>query len=58
MEDLKEQLRQFLNEKDMRLFQAAKLLKCSVGTLSKFLNDKTNPNPRIEYRIKKLIEGK
>ena len=55
MEELRKRLRQFLNERDMRLFQAANLLKCSVGTLSKFLNGKTNPNSRIEYRIKKLI---
>jgi len=57
MDDLKKEFRQFLNEKDMRLTEAAKLLKCSVGTISKFLLGKSMPNERTAYKIRKLIEG-
>lgn len=55
MEELIKEFRQFLNERDMRLAQASILLRCSTGTLSKFLNGKTKPQDRILYRIKQLI---
>jgi len=55
MEELKQKLRQFLNEKDMRLEKAAILIDCSVSFLSRFLNSKTNPNERNLYKIKKFL---
>ena len=55
MDNLRKEFRQYLNEKDMRLTQAAKLLQCSVGAISKFLLGKTRPNERTAYKIRKLI---
>lgn len=55
MNNLRKDFRQYLNEKDMRLTQAAKLLECSIGAISKFLNGKTMPNERTAYKIRQLI---
>lgn len=55
MDELRKSLRQFLNEKDMSLEKASLYFGCSVGALSKFLNDKNKgkPNERTLYKIRK-----
>jgi len=58
LEKLRQELRDFLNKNDLRLEQASNRSGVSVGSLSKFLNGKSNPNARTEYKIRKLIEGK
>jgi len=53
MEELRKKLRDFLNEKDMPLGRASVYFDCSTGALSKFLNNKVNPNERTLYKIRK-----
>ena len=55
IEDLRKKTRQFLNEKDWPLEKGAVHFKCSIGTLSNFLNEKTKPHSRTLYRIEKYL---
>jgi len=53
MEELRTKLREFLNEKDLGLEKASVYFGLSTGFLSKFLNEKTNPNERNLHKIRK-----
>jgi len=55
MEKLREQLKQFIFDRNMTLETASKFFDLSIGTLSKFINDRQNLNQRNEYRVRKLI---
>lgn len=57
IEETRKKVRQFLNERDWPLEIGAKHFKCSIGTLSNFLNGKTNPHSRTLYKIEKALEG-
>jgi transcriptional regulator with XRE-family HTH domain len=52
-QELRTKLREFLNEKNMGLEKAAIYFDLSTAFLSKFLNDKTNPNERNLHKIRK-----
>jgi hypothetical protein len=59
MDAIRREFEDFLNRKDMNLSIASALTERSVGTLSKFLNNKIKkPHDRTLYRIKKLTECK
>lgn len=53
MEELRKTLRQFLDERDMRLVKASGYFGCCPATLVNFLNGKHIPNARTIYKIKK-----
>lgn len=55
LNSLRQNLRNFLNERDMTLVEASIISKCSPATLSLFLNGKNNINERTKYKIKKLL---
>jgi len=56
LETIRQKLRQHRNENDLRLQEISLDIGVSVGTLSKFLSDKTNPNERTRYKIEKYLK--
>lgn len=55
MDELRKRLIDFLNEKDLTLAKAGVLFDCTAATLSKIINQKTVPNRRTEYKLRKIL---
>ena len=55
MDELRKELQQFLNEKDMSFKKASIYFGLSATALNNFLNDKNkgNPDERTLYKIRK-----
>ena len=56
-DDLREQLKTYLYDRNMKIKRASVFLGLSIGTISKFINGKQSLNQRNEYRVRKLISG-
>lgn len=57
MDDLIEKLKVFMAHYDLTIQDIAKRINRNPWTVWRFLNKKTKPHSRTEYRIRKLIEG-
>lgn len=57
MDDIREQLRAYMGEKDLSVSEVARLLGRNPLTIWKYLHGKTKPHDQTMYRIKKLIDG-
>ena len=55
MRNLREQLKSFMYERNMTLDIASKFFGISIAAISKYLNGKTDLNPRNEYRVKQRM---
>lgn len=55
MDELRAQLRRFMNERDLTLQEVAILTNRHYSAIWKFLHNKTKPNETTIYKIKKLL---
>lgn len=55
MDELREKLKIFMAHYDFTIQDIAKRIKRDPRTVWLFLNNKTKPHPRTEYRIRELV---
>ena len=56
MNELRNKLKAFMFDRDMKLKEAAVFFGVSIGTISKFINGKQSLNQRNAYRIDKILK--
>ncbi|MEN6311264.1 MAG: helix-turn-helix transcriptional regulator [Acidobacteriota bacterium] len=56
MDEIREQLKAYMGEKDLTVADVAKRLGRNPLTIWKFLRGKTKPHDQTMYRIKQLVE--
>lgn len=58
MDDLREQLKNYMAEKDLTINEVAKIINRTSRTVFRFLHGQTIPRFQTEYKIKRLIKDK